>query len=57
MKPRQKSTEPCRHFRAERTGTTEARRIPRGWQYSTSYHCPDCGAHFIETHTSQLEED
>jgi hypothetical protein len=45
----------CEHPHAEPTGTTTARQLPEGrWQYSTPYHCPDCGAHFTETHTQDL---
>ncbi len=48
----------CEHLKAEATGTAEARQLPDGrWRYSTSYHCPDCGESFVETHESTLKED
>jgi DNA-directed RNA polymerase subunit RPC12/RpoP len=41
----------CAHFAAERTGTTEARRLPDGrWEYRTAYVCATCGLHFVESH-------
>lgn len=42
----------CEHFKAEATGTTEARWQRGKWLYRTPYFCPDCGERFVEHHAS-----
>jgi len=52
MGSRENRTEPCQHFKAERTAApTEGRQLPDGhWQYREQFHCPDCGKVFTEIH-------
>ncbi len=40
----------CSHWNAEATGPTEACQSGDRWLYRIPYRCPDCGAHFVETH-------
>ncbi len=47
----------CAHFKAEATGTTEARQLRDGrWEYRSAFACP-CGIHFVELHIGGRIDD
>ncbi len=48
----------CSHFSAAATGPSEGLAQADGrWSYTTPYRCPDCGAHFVETHHQSVERN